>query len=322
MAKPKNHGLGDREISAVATEQGGVISIDQLRAAGLTRQAASYRRKASRLHRVHRGVYSVGHEAIEWQSRLRAAVLACGSGSAISHLSAAALWGLRDIRPAVIDVIVPCETGRKIDGIRARRCRYPTPEELIIWAGIHCTTPSRTLVDLAGVLGRASLRRAVEQAAVLGLLDLAVLDLAIAQAKGRRGVRGLKTILAPWQTNDGRIPRLRSLLEARLFPALVEAGLPCPRCNVALKIDGHPLEVDLLWEAERLVIETDGEETHGTRAAFQRDRWRDQVLAAGGYRVARVTWNQLSDEPDAVVARIRRMLRPNGRSGNRVVPLS
>lgn len=75
-----------------------------------------------------------------------------------------------------------------------------------------------------------------------------------------------------------------------------------------LQIDGKRFEVDLLWGRERLVIETDGEETHGTRIAFQRDRLRDQVLLAAGYRAARVTWSQLEDEPDAVVARIRRML--------------
>jgi len=85
--------------------------------------------------------------------------------------------------------------------------------------------------------------------------------------------------------------------------------LPRPGCNVRLQIDGHWLEVDLLWEEQRLAIETDGEETHGTRAAFQRDRWRDQLLVAAGYRTARVTWEQVRDEPSAVINRIARMLK-------------
>jgi very-short-patch-repair endonuclease len=67
--------------------------------------------------------------------------------------------------------------------------------------------------------------------------------------------------------------------------------------------------VDLLWEKQRLAIETDGEETHGTAAAFQRDRWRDQLLVAAGYRTARLTWNQVHNEPKAVVNRIARMLK-------------
>ena len=81
-----------------------------------------------------------------------------------------------------------------------------------------------------------------------------------------------------------------------------------PRSNVKLQIDDDILEVDFLWESQRLVIETDGEETHGTHAAFQEDRRRDQRLLSAGYRSGRVTWRQMEDEPDAVVARITRML--------------
>jgi very-short-patch-repair endonuclease len=164
------------------------------------------------------------------------------------------------------------------------------------------------------------MRRAVEQAAVEKLLDLGALDSAIARAKGRRGMRALKLILAAWRSEDRRVPNLRSLLEAGMFPVLVEAGLPLPECNVKLQIDGHRFAVDLLWKAQLLVIETDGEETHGTRVAFQRDRWRDQVLTAAGYRVARVTWRQLEDEPDAIASRIRRMLEPYVESSARAVP--
>ena len=101
---------------------------------------------------------------------------------------------------------------------------------------------------------------------------------------------------------------MRSLLEARFLPALLTAGIPAPECNVKLHIDGEPLEIDLLWKEQRLAIETDGEETHGTRSAFQRDRRRDQLLLAAGYRVGRVTWRQTENEPVAVATRIKRML--------------
>jgi very-short-patch-repair endonuclease len=103
-------------------------------------------------------------------------------------------------------------------------------------------------------------------------------------------------------------PKLRSPLEARLLPHLIDEGLPAPRTNVNLRIEGHHLEVDLLWDEQQLVIETDGEEAHGTSAAFQRDRWRDQLLTAAGYRTARITWRQVIDEPTAVVRRIAQML--------------
>ena len=102
---------------------------------------------------------------------------------------------------------------------------------------------------------------------------------------------------------------MRSRLEARLLPRLIEEGLPRPRTNVKLHVEGHLFEVDLLWEDQCLAIETDGEETHGTLAAFQRDRKRDQILTAAGYRTVRVTWAQVRDEPNAVVNRIARMLK-------------
>lgn len=105
---------------------------------------------------------------------------------------------------------------------------------------------------------------------------------------------------------------MRSGIEARLLSVVVEAGLPRPRCNAGMWIGDERLEVDLLWDEERLVIETDGAQTHGTQVAFRRDRRRDQVLAAAGYRVARVTWGQLESESAAVVVRIGQMLRAGG----------
>lgn len=236
-----------------------------------------------------------------------AAVLACGEGTALSHGSAAELIGLWDKRPTLMDVIPPSWSGREIQGIRWHRVRLPEGPEVGFRDGIPCTSPARTIVDMAGRSGWASLRKLVEQAAILRLLDVNEIDRILAQGR-RRGTPRLRAILAAWRSDDESTPKLRSHLEARLLPRLVEEGLPRPRCNVRLQIEGNFLEVDLLWEEQRLAIETDGEETHGTRAAFQRDRWRDQLLVAAGYRTARVTWKQVRDEPIAVVNRIARML--------------
>jgi hypothetical protein len=312
MPSQRNHGRGkggrDQWLAALATDQGGVVSLDQLRRLEITRRAASHRSEAGRLQRVHRGVYTVGHRSIGRVGALRAALLACGDGSVISHGTAAAFWGLRDQLPVLIDVTVRCETGRKIDGIRCRRCRYPSDEEIIIREGVAFTTPSRTQVDLAGILGTSSLRRVVERAAVLKLLDLDALDEAIKQSKGRRGIKSLKLILEDWRTEDGSVPDLRSDFEALVLPRLIARGLPHPVCNKALEIEGHRITPDFLWEELRVVVETDGEGSHGTPVAFQRDRQRDQILVASGYRVARATWRQMHRELDAVVARISRTL--------------
>lgn len=260
------------------------------------------------MHRVHRGVYAVGHLSIGRVGALQAALLACGEGSVVSHGTAAAFWGLRDQWPVLIDVTARDQAGRKIDGIRCRRCRFPSPSEIVIHKGVRCTTPMRTLVDLGGMLGTPSLRRAVERAAVAKLLDLGALDAGLDTARGRRGIAALRAIAEEWRTEDGTLPDLRSDFEALVLPRLLERGLPRPICNKTLRIDGHYLTPDFLWEELLVVIETDGAETHSTPVAFQRDRRRDQILVAAGYRVTRVTWDQISRELDAIVTRIARTL--------------
>ncbi len=238
-----------------------------------------------------------------------AAYLACGEGTVISHGSAAELLGLWDKKLPVVDVIPPNWSGRKIPDIRWHRVRLPLAHEVEVRNGIPCTNASRTLVDMAGRTGWSSMRRLVEQAAILRVLDVEEVDRILARGR-RRGAPRLRTILAPWRSTAKRRPVLRSRLEARLFPRLIEEGLPVPRTNVKMSIDGYRLEVDLLWEKQRLAIETDGEETHGTPMAFHRDRKRDQILVAAGFRTARITWDQVRDEPTAVINRIARMLKP------------
>jgi very-short-patch-repair endonuclease len=237
-----------------------------------------------------------------------AAVLACEEGTVLSHGSAAELLGLWDKRLPQVEVIPPDWSGRKIKGIRWHRVRLPWPDEIVVRDGIPCTTASRTIVDMAGRSSWGQLRRLVEQAAVMRQLDIEQIDRILARGR-RHGAPRLRTILSPWRNTAEPRPQLRSRLEARLLPRLIEEGLPSPRCNARLRIDGHRLEVDMLWETQKLAIETDGEETHGTSAAFQHDRWRDQILVAAGYRTARVTWAQVRDEPNAVVTRIARMLK-------------
>jgi len=308
MAGKKRTGSVGHAIAALAERQHGVVTRSQLEELGLRDGAIDDRIASGYLQPVFRGTFAVGHRSISRKARMLAAVLACDKGTILSHGSAAELLGLWDKPLAIFHVIPPDWSGRKIDGIRWHRVRIPSPDEIEVRAGIPCTTVSRTLVDMAGWTGWSSIRRLVEQAAILRLLDIEEIDRILAQGR-RRGAPRLRAVLAPWRSADGAMPKLRSRLEARLFPRLVEEGLPRPRCNVRLRLEGHFLEVDLLWEEQRLAIETDGEQTHGTRVAFQRDRWRDQILIAAGYRTARVTWEQVRDEPAGVVNRIARMLK-------------
>jgi hypothetical protein len=286
-----------------------VVALRQLREIEITQRAASYRAERGGMHRLHRGTYAVGHRSLNRLGVLRAGLLACGEEAVISHGTAAALWGLRDQWPALVDVTVPNQTGRKIDGLRCRRCRYPDAEEIVTHDGLPCTTPARTMVDLAGMLGTESLRKVVERAAVLKELDLRALDRSLGWGAGRRGLKALREIADEWRPKDGATADVRSDFEALVLPRLLAMRLPRPVCNKVLEVDGERLMVDFLWDEQRLVVETDGEATHATPVAFQRDRERDQILVAAGYRVARATWDQIQRDLDAVVARIGRALQ-------------
>jgi very-short-patch-repair endonuclease len=307
MPGRKRTGSG-HAIAALAEQQHGVVTRNQLRELGLHDRAIDDRIVSGYLHPLFRGTFAVGHRSVIRRGWMLAAVLTCEEGTVLSHGSAAEMLGLRDKQLPFVHVIPPDWSGRKVPGIRWHRVRLPLADEIAIRDGIPCTTVSRTIVDMAGESSWGQLRRLVEQAAILRRLDVEEIDRLLARGR-RRGAPRLRTILAGWRSAAEPRPRVRSRLEARLLPRLIEEGLPVPRTNVKLRVEGRLFEIDLLWEDQRLAIETDGEETHGTRAAFQRDRKRDQILTAAGYRTARITWRHVVDEPNAVVHRVARMLK-------------
>lgn len=261
---------------------------------------------AGRLHPVFRGVYAVGHTLIGERGRMMAAVLVCGREAFVSHRSAAALLGLVQPAPVVVDVIAPRNLGRTVDGIRLHQVRQPTVAERGTVAGIPCTSPARTLVDLAGTSEHRTLRGAFEVAAHRGILDLAAVEAAIGSGR-RPGTPALRALIAEWRAATPLLstqPILRSPLEARVLPLLAHTNLPEPEINALVSTPDGVLEVDLVWRAERLAVELDSRRHHGTDLAFERDRRRDRELMRAGYATLRPTWRQVEHEAEAVVAAI------------------
>jgi very-short-patch-repair endonuclease len=167
----------------------------------------------------------------------------------------------------------------------------------------------RTLFDLAAVLSRRQVERALNEVEVQGLTNpLSIPDL-LARYPRRRGSAVLRALL-----DDGAARGVtQSDLEER-FVAFIEAyGLPNPRFNADLAVGGRFFVVDCLWDDERLIVELDGRAVHGTKRAFEADRERDRLLLADGWRVMRVTWRQLRDEAPAIATDLRNALR-GGRS--------
>jgi very-short-patch-repair endonuclease len=256
---------------------------------------------AARLHRVFRGAYSVGHAHPSERGRLMAAALACGRGAVVSHRSAAALLGLLDKGPVVIDVLAPPSRGRKIDGIYLHRVRPPRLEETGTFDGIPCTSPARTLVDLAGVVGEWTLRSAFERAAQRNMLDLGAIEASVDPR--RRGMKVLLKLIEEWRGAApllGKPGKLKSPLEAKVLPLVVKRDLPPPLFNAPVQLANGRIEVDFLWPDHKFALEADSRDFHGTAVAFERDRWRDRELLRAGYSVLRVTSRQAEREAAAV----------------------
>lgn len=292
-------------LEDLAAGQFGVVSRSQVRALGMTRSAIKHAIETGRLHAVFRGVYAVGRHRIGERGRLFAATLACGEGAVISHRSAAALMRLLDKGPASIDVIAPAWRGRKIDGIRPHDVRRPHPWETGTFAGIPCTSPARTFVDLAGVVGKRTLRSAFERAAARRMLDIEAIELSIGDG-GRTGTQALRRLLDEWR---GAVPalakgRLKSPLEAKILPLLAKRGLPMPLTNAPVELIEGRIEVDFLWPQHDFVLEADSRAYHASDVAFERDRWRDRELVRAGYSTMRVTHREAETEAAAIAEAI------------------
>jgi very-short-patch-repair endonuclease len=235
-----------------------------------------------------------------------AAVLACGLEAVLSHTSAAVVWGLLPTESGEGPVHVSIRDRYRIlgPGIRVHRVRTLEPDETTILDGIPITTPARTLLDLASSSGQRALEGAVARAERLGLADRGDLVTLVGKRRWVRGAPALGTLLA----QNGPPAFTRSEAEAEFLDLVRRARLPTPSVNS--KVKGY--EVDFLWRSARLIAEVDGFAFHSSRDAFERDRERDGVLVAAGFRVLRVTWRQLTREPEAVLARLLRALEQTG----------
>jgi very-short-patch-repair endonuclease len=268
-------------LAKLAANQHGVVTVSQLRAVGIDPSAIAYRVRNGRLHRIHRGVYAVGHARLSNEGRWMAAVLAYGGDAVLSHRSAAQLWRLLTPRKGPIDVIVPGRGGRdKRRGIRLHRSTTLTQPQTTRRANIPVTTPARTLEDLRGCATPDELSRARRQAEYLGY-------------------RVEEVERKPVELS-------RSELERRFLRLCARHHLPPPQVNTPLL--GY--EVDFLWPLAKLVAETDGYDGHSGRESFEYDRRREARLAAAGYEVLRFTWRQVLEHPEEVVAALRTRLMP------------
>lgn len=285
-------------LASLAEEQHGVVSVWQLEGLGYSREALRHAIKTGRLHPVHRGVYAVGHARLSPQALSLSAVLSCGDGALLSHRSAAWLWGLTSSFPSVVE-ITAASPRRTRGAIRIHSAGTLRLADRTASEGIPVTAVPRALLDFAVVEPRF-LGAALERTQRQGLLDLDAIDNLISRSRGFRGVARLRRALEIY-----RIPAFtRSRLERRFLSLTQRAGLPTPSMN--LVIAGY--ELDAYWPRECFAVELDTYDYHGSPAAFERDRIRQEDLKLAGIEIVRITGARLDREPKAVANRLRRLL--------------
>jgi very-short-patch-repair endonuclease len=292
----------DARLAKLAERQHGVVSRGQLLELGLGKSAIGDWVKRGRLHGVHRGVYAVRYPTLTRNGRFMAAVLACGEGAALSHFSAAVLWGMLNEWGGAIHVT--SDARRRRPGLVVHEASLGGGE-VRKRAGIPVTAPARTLIDLADVAPRRTLERAIDEAEYLRL-DCT----GLAPRHGRRGNGTLSSVLAVHRPGS---TRTRSELEEMFIRLCDSHGLPRPEVNV--HVEGY--ECDFVWREQRLIVETDGAAAHSGERRRVRDLERDAELAAAGWRVIRITYERLLREPERVADQVGRALTPSRRPAAR-----
>lgn len=295
-SKDGKHGA----LAELADGQHAVVSIRQLRGPlGYSDAAVDRMARSGHLHRIHRGVYAVGRPSLSRHGRCLAAVLACGPKALLSHRSAAWLWGISPYEGSRIEVTSP--TPRRPRPPIALHCaRTLTAADRGLHEGIPVTSVARALLDYAAMVQPYRLEKGIERAEELELFDLRALDELLARTVGHPGHGRLRKALELYRP----APFTRSGLELRFLILVERAGLPKPVTG----FNELGYELDVYWPHERLVVELDVYETHGSPAAFERDRLRQEDLLLAGIRMTRVTGPRLKREPRVVVERVRRLL--------------
>jgi predicted transcriptional regulator of viral defense system len=284
----------DVRLAILAADQEGVVSTRDLLALGFTNAAIQVRVRNGHLHRIHTGVYAVGHRAISLGGRFMAAVLACGDAAALSRYSAGTLDGYLTPDDRDPEVTVVGSAARHREGIRIHRTRALDPRDVRRNVTIPRTTVARTLLDLADDMPDKGLRRAVRQAQALHLTNVRLIADVLTRARGRRGAHRLAALIA-----DGPAPT-RSELEDLVLGVIVDAGLMRPEINRRL----GRFYPDLRWPEQRLTVECDSAAWHDGKLASEDDALRQARLEADGERVLRVTWQQAVERPRQTVARL------------------
>ena len=273
------------------------------------------RLRARQVQHPFTGVSSVGLDLDSIVDACRAYEPLLRSGEAFSHATAGLLLGApmpgshRSVLP--LHVVSPSVTRSRTRAVVGHRSSGPV--EMTIRLGLPVVAPAMTWMHLAAVLRPEDLTAVGDflvtgvhhgRAAESPLATIEELARALELGAGRRGARA-----ARWALEHIRIgPASRTETLLRLL--IVAAGLPEPVIGPAITVAGGflTLHPDLAYPDLRIAIEYEGD-GHRDAGRWERDIERRELFEDAGWRVIRVTRRALFDEPEALIARIRRARR-------------
>jgi very-short-patch-repair endonuclease len=293
-------------VSQLAARAWSALSVAELMACGLDHDSIAVRVDSGWLHPMFRGVYAVGHANPPREGWYLGAVKACGDGALLARHASSFLWKLAEPFAVLPDVMVFGRRAPDHPAIRGHRTDHLPPEDVAQRYGIPVTSPLRTVLDLAGDLEYAPLRRLVREAQSRKLVDLAELTRRLRGPGPRRGRAKLRRIVA-----TGPAPT-RSELEDVVLDLLLDAGFAHPDVNEPLRIGGRRVVPDFRWPEQRLIIEADGASYHDDPLARADDAERQALLEAHGERVLRVTWAQAVERGAETLRRVGAAGAPKG----------
>jgi hypothetical protein len=287
-------------VAQTARRQGRVVSLAQLRKAGLSTDQVKRARRAGHIHRVHRRVYAVGTRDLDLHGRLWAAHLAVGEDSVIGFASAGQKWA---IRPWTGDVhVITPKQRRGHKGVVVHQATVP-PGQIRRRNGLPFTNAARTLLDLATILEPEALALALNQALAVNATSLRQLDAILIANPGHHGSGALAQAVQAHKDDPGA-GRTRGEMEALFFTLLRDLpSLPPYVRNATLRLaPDYVVSPDALFPEARVWVELDSRRWHEQRLTMDEDRRKDQRGAAFGFLPFRITWRHLVREWEAVSA--------------------
>jgi hypothetical protein len=287
--------VDERRLASLARRQRGYVTRQQLLDLGFGPGAIKYRVAKGTLIVVYAGVYAVGHTPVSSPDRAYAAVLACGAGAVLSHGTAASLWGVDKRWRTPFEVTVP--SARRRPGIRVHRTKLHR-RDVRRHEGIRATSPARTVLDIAPRLTDRALTRAVNDLRIARHLRATDLQDLIDRCPRHHGAPRLRALVYPHRGPT------RSELEDAFQDLTERYGLPPALINA--RVAGY--EVDVLFPEEKVIVELDGYEFHGTREAFEDDRERDAATLQAGFATVRLTWQRMQARRAREAARLHSIL--------------